>query len=355
MATGVLLSTRAKIRRLRIGSDDFPTPILLPSFSSRASTDRDVRKTAERMVSAIFTSMLVSAYDIYHSRFESIMRKGKGRLFSRPYVFVDSGGYELLNLDETLSQIESEMKDVMDSEGDSNPLATELRRYAMKGWTEDQHNQVIERWPSEVRAVFATYDTPDKPAADLHEQIAVAKLIGKGRNNIGAELLLKRHGERSMPDMIEELRGCVGEIEGVSVIGITEKEAGSSLNERLGTISQLRDVIDLYDSQMPIHVFGGLDPVLTPLYHIAGADIFDGLTWLKFAFENGQANYLQASAASQFPHEDIREAQWKIRERNLTEILTMQSRMVRFASSQNYSVFGDRGDSIRLIVESAAL
>ena len=39
----------------------------------------------------------------------------------------------------------------------------------------------------------------------------------------------------------------------------------------------------------PIHVWGGLDPISTPLYFFAGADIFDGVSWLRYAYYNGVA------------------------------------------------------------------
>jgi hypothetical protein len=38
-------------------------------------------------------------------------------------------------------------------------------------------------------------------------------------------------------------------------------------------------------------VFGSLDTVTTPMYFLAGADIFDGLTWLRFAFHAGNTVY----------------------------------------------------------------
>lgn len=34
------------------------------------------------------------------------------------------------------------------------------------------------------------------------------------------------------------------------------------------------------------------------MYFLAGADIFDGLTWLRFAFENGQTVYKQNFGAT---------------------------------------------------------
>ena len=52
--------------------------------------------------------------------------------------------------------------------------------------------------------------------------------------------------------------------------------------------------------ETPIHVFGSLDTVTTPMYFLAGADIFDGLTWLRFAFHGGYTVYKHNYGALKF-------------------------------------------------------
>jgi hypothetical protein len=58
-------------------------------------------------------------------------------------------------------------------------------------------------------------------------------------------------------------------------------------------IAKLRNALTKAGIDIPIHVFGSLDSVTTPLYFLAGADVFDGLTWLRFAFHEGQTLYKQ--------------------------------------------------------------
>jgi hypothetical protein len=53
------------------------------------------------------------------------------------------------------------------------------------------------------------------------------------------------------------------------VIGVTEKEAGSTLRERIETVVLLRRALHLIGSDIPIHLFGGLDPALSPLFFLA--------------------------------------------------------------------------------------
>jgi len=37
-----------------------------------------------------------------------------------------------------------------------------------------------------------------------------------------------------------------------------------------------------------------LDPVTTPLYYMSGADIFDGLAWIRFIFSGGNTLYIDS-------------------------------------------------------------
>jgi hypothetical protein len=65
-------------------------------------------------------------------------------------------------------------------------------------------------------------------------------------------------------------------------------------------IARIRMALDKAKLDIPIHVFGSLDTVTTPMYFLAGADIFDGLTWLRFAYQDGQTIYKQNFGATKF-------------------------------------------------------
>ena len=78
-------------------------------------------------------------------------------------------------------------------------------------------------------------------------------------------------------------------LRGFDIIGVTEKELGRDLLRRLRRIARLRNGLDRTKNSAPIHIWGGLDPVMTPLYFFAGAEIFDGVSWLRYAFMNGVA------------------------------------------------------------------
>jgi len=74
-----------------------------------------------------------------------------------------------------------------------------------------------------------------------------------------------------------------------NIIGVTERNLGKNIIDRLKKIALLRKNLNEAGVTSPIHVWGGLDPVLTPLYFFAGAEVFDGISWLRYSYKNGMA------------------------------------------------------------------
>ena len=48
----------------------------------------------------------------------------------------------------------------------------------------------------------------------------------------------------------------------------------------------LRDALSEIGSHLPIHVFGTITPGAVLAYFLCGADVFDGLNWLRFAYSS---------------------------------------------------------------------
>jgi hypothetical protein len=124
-------------------------------------------------------------------------------------------------------------------------------------------------------------------------QIERAKGMASGRNDILREILLKPETSAQRRLQMSNIIKNVHNLADFDVIGVTEKEVGNSILDRMKNIAALRRALDKAGLETPIHVFGSLDTVTTPMYFLAGADIFDGLTWLRFAFHEGQTVYKQ--------------------------------------------------------------
>jgi hypothetical protein len=252
----------AKKRTLMLNGEEIArTPLLVPSFSSKGFPDvLKIMKTTEEVMEG---SMLVSAYDLHYKE------------ISMPFdyaslLFLDSGGYEA-SKDTDLSEIQG-------------------YEHICRPWTKAMHDDVLAGWKPNVPSVVVNYDHP-KDRVNFAEQVRRAKELAPGRSDFLREVLLKPETEASNLLKIETIISQIHLLKNFDVVGVTEKEIGTSIFQRMENIARLRISLDSVAPNIPIHVFGSLDTITTPLYFLAGADIFDGLTWLRFAFHDGYTMY----------------------------------------------------------------
>jgi len=251
----------ARRRTIRIdGTEIERTPLLVPAFSSKGFPD--AAKVVATTSEVIDGPALVSAYDLWYKNLEPPFDFAT-------LLFLDSGGYE--------AGKDVELSDV--GERDHTPLP----------WTRERHDEVLAAWSPAVPSVLITFDHPSE-RLPVGEQIERARLLMPGRAGVGREILLKpeTHDQRFLQMDSLLLQKHVQALGAFNVVGVTEKEIGSSLLDRMRNIAGLRRAMDSVGlDDIPIHVFGSLDTISTPLYFLAGADIFDGLTWLRYAFHQG--------------------------------------------------------------------
>jgi hypothetical protein len=95
-------------------------------------------------------------------------------------------------------------------------------------------------------------------------------------------------------------------------------------------------------------------PETTPLYFLAGADIFDGLTWLRFAFHEGQTIYKQNYGAVKLgvvaPPHVVDGRCWN---NNYYYMKEMELEMRRFLNGRDFACFSYHRDLFRNALESA--
>ena len=252
------------------------TPLLVPSFSSKGfgadasgiSETREIVRTAEEYLT---DSMLVSAYDIHHGHIDY----PKSALTN--IVIVDSGGYET--------------SDLLDMS------ATFHQSVSPKDWDEAKLFSVLDAWPPFAPAIFVSFDDSHAPLS-LRDQIERARRMAARYPRQLHAFLAKPETKGQQYVQMGNLLASVRELAGFHVIGVTEKELGNSAIERMKQLASLRLALDEADMEnVPIHVFGSLDPVSVCLYFLAGAEIFDGLTWLRYAYLDGMAVYRHNAAA----------------------------------------------------------
>ena len=90
----------------------------------------------------------------------------------------------------------------------------------------------------------------------------------------------------SVNSLLKSIEQAKERLSALVVIGVTEKEIGSNIHERL--LNLIRIKRQLFDCGWHglTHVFGGLEQNLVKLYYLAGADIFDGLSWQRIRYRN---------------------------------------------------------------------
>src|SRR5690606_12652207 len=115
-----------------------------------------------------------------------------------------------------------------------------------------------------------------------------------------------------------------------------------SLWKRLLNAARLKKAILAREMPMPLHIFGSLDPVACPLFFLAGADIFDGLTWLRYGYFNGTAIYRQNILATGNMPAGTRDGELSahIHVQNYHELGRIRDSMIRFVQVQEFRVFG---------------
>lgn len=250
-----------------------PTPLLIPSFSSKgfAYSRKDGKSEIGNILVAagefLTEAYLLSAYDVHYGHVP-----GPNELpFVPDIVFLDSGGYEV--------STDRDYSSVID------PLP------APEKWDIGHLLSVWDRWPDEVPALFVSYD---RGGISFQEQAEFANQTFSGREQHLRLMLLKpsQEHDRTLHTTITEACDAIGELAAFDVVGVTEKELGRSMLERMVQIAKLRMAMDKATVAAPIHVFGALDPLSACLYFLAGAEIFDGLTWIRYGYDNSWCVYL---------------------------------------------------------------
>jgi hypothetical protein len=233
------------------------TPLLVPSFSSRGFPN--VGGIHRLLRDYLFDSSLVSAYDL----FRGVLFQPE--VFATEVLFVDSGGYEA-----------RAFVDV------TEPYLDE--RVGLE-WTLESYQRTLESLVSFSRLIMVSFDFA--APAPLSDQIHLAQALFQHYPNIASDFLCKPTSSDASFVDTKEVVAAVNELESFDVIGFTEKELGDTALDRCRSLMQFRSELHRHGRETPIHVFGCLDPITILAYFLCGADIFDGLAWLRFAFSDG--------------------------------------------------------------------
>ncbi len=269
-----------------------------------------------KMMGEFITSpILISAYDVHYG---TIPKK----ITFPQLFFLDSGGYE--------ARIEHDLSE------------TYGKLHKPKPWTQPLHERVIANWASRWPTIAVSFDSPAK-FFSLPRQISNAAKMQRRYPHLLWELLVKPESARDPFVPFERLIKRVEHLGQFAVVGITEKELDDSLFGAMTKIAKLRTHMNTAGVNAPIHIFGSLDPLTTVLYFLAGAEIFDGLTWLRFGYHEGKTIYYQnyavfrdSTGLRQRTHEQYQEM-WR---NNYYYLEKLRTQMINFRQKGDLAHFG---------------
>ncbi len=274
---------------------------------------------------------LLSAYDIHH------------RALRRPFdhspnwdvVFIDSGGYELSpEFDST----------------EPKPVSSAPREFC-----QDDYAAVLGSLPAGLRCVICNYDHAAR-GRPLDVQSQTAKQLFSGHTGFASDFLVHPESRRRKYLSPEAIVDRPDLLRGFDLVGFTEKELGKNLMDRLKVVAQLRRTLETAGVRAPIHIWGGLDPVVSPLYFFAGADVFDGLSWLRYGYHFGVSVQSESYVVlkSEYGITTPADHAWVLRlNANISALTNLQTAMRRFADSNGtaFSVFGPQETPLRQAYE----
>ena len=263
------------------------TPLLVPSFSSRGFPDvADIHAlTKEYLVDV----SLVSAYDLQHGSLP------ESEIYTTDLLFLDSGGYEAGVAVDPLE-----------------PYADDRHGLA---WTPNEYDCVLRRLQPLADVVIVNFDYGDPQS--LADQERQARTLFDAHPAFAGDFLCKPASTGARFIDVDELIDQVDTLALFALIGVTEKELGPSLLDRCRNLIRIRGALSARGHETPIHVFGSLDPATVLAYFLCGADVFDGLAWLRFAFREGAPIYHIAAI--------VADGAWSARDEDLVMLHRVQN------------------------------
>ncbi len=281
-------------------AQEWELPLLVPSFSSKGAGFR--KRKGGRLQSDVAgdlhdfgnlpgKALLVSAYDLHFGHLDLRNDQTKhtesavDALRTAEIVFLDSGGYEL--------------GPMLDS---SEPKAGV--HVPREGFDEAEYRKVIKGLAAKRHfpcLVLTNFDHASK-GRRVAEQVEAAKRLFGDFSGHMCSFILKPWRKRGPIDPDDLTDKDLARLRAFQIVGATDKDLGANLEDRLKGIACLRQRLDKVAVQAPLHIWGGLDPVITPLYFFAGAQIVDGISWLRYGYLRGVAS---AKDAYQVLHDGL--------------------------------------------------
>ena len=331
---------------------EISTPLVIPSLSTRNVGRLDQEGSdgkseppvsyasgvLETLGNHIDEALLVSAYDLhYRSLHESdrLLNGESPTCFHHPnLLMLDSGLYET-------------RERVGYDDGYEQP----------KAWSPEMYFELLAQLPDDFPGAIVNYDLNADQLSDPKEmsygaQIARAREFFAAHSGPASVCLLKPEHSGGFIDCTQ-LSSVAAELKEFDIVAITEKELGNTLRQRFDQLADLHRLLKDRGVRAPIHVFGGLDPSLTPIYVACGAEIVDGVGWLRYSYsDEDTATYIESRPLLTHDLDSrVPIRLFKTLSDNLTYLRSMKRRLELLLDTGNWRGFSERhGEALEGVV-----
>lgn len=241
-----------------------PLPLLAFSFSSKGFPD--VVSRCQATLRFVPSAYLFSLYDWkYLLQATSITGPEDNRI-----RIWDSGGYETGHLDD-VSAVVSAIPQT-------------------QGWSKQLYIEAANSIPWNGKDILVNFDSVFDPPS-IPEQARNALELYKDIDGNYLKDMLFHFSEK--PDPLKTATELEPFLDQLDIVGFTEKEIAPTWIEGIRFMSAFRSKLDYLarPRYIPIHVFGCFDPKSIAYFSLTGADVFDGLTWHRYYFEDKSTLY----------------------------------------------------------------
>lgn len=237
-----------RLFKIEVNRKVIDTPFFFPAISS-IKTNFKIEEYLNLIQKIAYPGFLISSYDIYTADEEEkkeLMGIISDSTDGETLTLLDSGHYEAF-------------------------------WYHDKEWEIQKLKSILDKIFVDFCFSFDVFwDNTKEEEQYVKETItSIAETAGIQRSGTTIPLL---HSEpNSFPDVVRKV------VEGINpeVVGVPERELGSSIFERARTVKRIRDELDKTNRQIPLHLLGTGNPISILLYTLCGADIYDGLEWCQ--------------------------------------------------------------------------
>jgi len=311
----------------KIPNTSIETPLLIPAFSS--ATYGIVDNTKMDLIGKIYMFLkekikkasLFSAYDLFNGFIN------KNEIHHPDIVFIDSGIYEFDCYNKTGKKVE---------------------------WSYQKYLETLDSIKPSKSCVLINFDKK----TNIKSQILEANNFFNRYPSCIKDFLYKPNQADQFVDM-DELIENIDELKKFDIIGITEKELGHSPLKRCENLLKLRLSLNSVNLPIPIHIFGCLDFLSILSFYFCGADIFDGLSWLRYGYYKNISIHVNNYALIEgFWEENISNIYDLTYIRNLSQLIDFMEMMKTFSYTYNYNVFNMKEkilNQLKLLINNAGI